>query len=256
MATETPAGGSQRRHAAPARDGLRAGAQPQDGLVLQLRHLLLDHLDPRRRHDRLLSRPAGWWPEGHRLQLVHRRVLRPARRHGDGRDRVGVPDGRWSLLLVGEAGAQERPDVELVHGLVQHGRPDRDDRVGRLRAGDVHRILHHALPAELRIVGIQRRPQHLHHLLPLPHRPRSVEHVPGRPRGQARRHQRVVARHRRADHLRLPLPRAVAPRELELHVQVEEPHRLVGAVRGCLGVRTGVCCSPSTRSPASTPRRT
>ena len=81
-------------------------------------------------------------PTGHHARLDHRRLLRPAGRHGDGRDLLELPDGRRLVLLVGQAGAEERCAVVVVHGLVQPARSDRRHRQRRLRAGHLHRLLH------------------------------------------------------------------------------------------------------------------
>ena len=115
--------------------GLRPGAQPRDGHVQQLRDQLLDHLDPGRRHHELTgSVPRSGGPLVITIGWVIVGVLRAARRHVDGRDLLGLPDGRRPLLLVGEAGTEERAAVELVHRLVQPHRPDRRDRQRGLRA--------------------------------------------------------------------------------------------------------------------------
>ena len=62
-------------------------------------------------------------------------VLRPAGRHVDGRDLLRLPDRRRPVLLVGQAGQEERGQVGVVHRLVQPDRPDRGHRLGRLRPG-------------------------------------------------------------------------------------------------------------------------
>src|SRR5688500_12253642 len=49
---------ARRRRPAAGGDGLQAGAAPGDVRVLQLRGLLLDHLDPGRLHHVLRDRPA------------------------------------------------------------------------------------------------------------------------------------------------------------------------------------------------------
>ena len=58
---------------------------------------------------------------------------RPAGRGLDGRADVGVPDCGWPVLVGGRAG---RRRLELDDRLVQHRRPGRDRRIGRLRRGD------------------------------------------------------------------------------------------------------------------------
>ena len=71
--------------------------------------LVLDHLGARRSADDLLPADAGGWSGGDHHELDRRRVLRPDRRHGDGRDLLGHADGRRPLLLVGEAGEEREP---------------------------------------------------------------------------------------------------------------------------------------------------
>ena len=114
--------------------GLRPGAASRHEHVQQLRHQLLDHLDPGRRHDELLARHGHRRAASDHARLDHRRLLRTARGHGDGRDLLGIPDGRWPVLLVGQAGPQEPGAVVVVHRLLQPARPDRRHRQRRLRA--------------------------------------------------------------------------------------------------------------------------
>ena len=57
------------------------------------------------------------------------------------RDLLGLSDGGRPLLLVGEARPPEPGQVGLVHRLFQPARPDRGDRLGRLRPGALHQLL-------------------------------------------------------------------------------------------------------------------
>ncbi len=72
-------------------------------------------------------------------------IVHDLRRALDGRDRVDLPDGRRSLLLVVEA---RKPGVGLVHRLVQPDRPDRHHRGRRLRPRDLRDV---ALQPALRL---------------------------------------------------------------------------------------------------------
>ena len=54
-------------------------------------------------------------------------VLRDPRRPRHGRGGVELSDGRRPVLLVGQAGQDQRPGLVVVHGLVQPARPGRGD---------------------------------------------------------------------------------------------------------------------------------
>lgn len=61
---------------------------------------------------------------------------------GMAEDRVGVSDGRGSVLLVGQTLQEQSRCVELVHRMVQPAGPGRGHRRHRLRLCDLlHRVL-------------------------------------------------------------------------------------------------------------------
>jgi len=103
-----------------------------------------------------------------------------------GRARLGVPDGRRHLLVVGEA---RRPGLGLVHRLVQPARADRDPRLGRLlrRAVPPHRprpLQRHHLRHQLRRHKPAARPDPD---LPALRDPADVARDPQHPRQPSRR---------------------------------------------------------------------
>ncbi len=110
-----------------------------------------------RRPDRRLDRMAG------PLRLrAHGRLL-------DGRADLQVPD-RGRALLVGAR--PRRQGLELDDRLVQHRRPDRDRRLGRLRRGAVPQRAARPLRARHLRHQLRRRKAHPRRdLLPLPAHP-------------------------------------------------------------------------------------
>ena len=99
----------------------------------------------------------------------------------------------WSAKLARKNGAT----VVVVHGLVQPARPDRRDRQRRLRPRRLHRLLHPHVRRRLPADGAR----HLRDLPARADRPRLAQHVRRQRHQDPRRHQRVVARRRRGDHL-------------------------------------------------------
>ena len=149
--------------------------------VHELRDLVHDHLGPRgdlhdfragverRRAARDLDRLAG------DLRL---------RAAGGGLDvgaDLGVPDGGRPLLVGGAPG---RRRLELVHGLVQHRRPDRHRGIGRLRRGALPR--HGARALQRRHLRRQLRRRR-------PHPQRDVPAVPDHPRVHLDREHLLLA---------------------------------------------------------------
>ena len=135
------------------------------------------------------------------------------------------PTAGGSLLLVGEAGAEERTRVGLVHGVVQPARPGRDHGRDRLRPLGVrlrlhgHRVQgrgHQAHPGR----DLHRRAGH----------PRAHEHVRHQAGGAAEQRERVVARGRRAGHLRDPVHLPARPSHVALNDLQLQPDE--GAGRG------------------------
>ena len=124
-----------RRRAPASQARLRASALPRDGRVLELRHLLHDHLDSRGLLDVVLHRVPVGRPGRDHLGLAARRLHVHHRRARDGRDRLDVPHRRRPLLLGVKA---RQPRVGLVHRLVQPRRTDRGHCGDRLRRGHLH----------------------------------------------------------------------------------------------------------------------
>ena len=215
----------RRRHQAgrpgPAQAGLRPGAVPQHGRIQQLRHQLQHHLHPDRRgHPVRLRSRLGWHSSRHARLAAHHH-LRPAHRGLDGGDRVGLPDGRWALLLGQQ---DEEQGLGLVDRMVQPHRPVRHRGWHQLGGRQLpERDLDHAHP------GRSRHHLRQHHGRLRHRRQRHPDRRPGddgRPdahradpqhRGhQCRRDpepgQRLVAHRRRAGHRRLPVPPRAAER--------------------------------------------
>ncbi len=110
----------RRRHPRPPR--LRAGAEPADGGVLELRALVLDHLHPGRRGDVVPPRLLRRRRRGDRAGVAARVPLRAGRGADDGAGRLGLPDGRRPLPLGRDP---RRPRVGLGRRLAQPGGPGR-----------------------------------------------------------------------------------------------------------------------------------
>ena len=127
-----PAGRSR-----PASPGLCPGALPHHGRVFQLRHQFHDHLDPDRCGDPLRLRARLGRTRRQHPRLAARLDLHLADRGIHGRDRIGLPHGRRSVLLVEP---DEEQGLGLVDRLVQSGRPGRDRRRHRLRRGFVRQL--------------------------------------------------------------------------------------------------------------------
>src|SRR5262245_39239227 len=115
----------RRRRPRPRATRLRPAALSRDGRLFELRHLVLDHLDPDRRGAALRLRPEAG-RAGHQLgRLAGGEPLHALRGGLDGGARLGVSDGRWALLLGLSA---RRTDVGVDHGVAQHGRAGHDHR--------------------------------------------------------------------------------------------------------------------------------
>ncbi len=117
---------AHRRREASGQARLQPGPAPLVVRLLQLRDLVLDHLDPRRLLHQLRSRLQQRW--AHRDLVVagrSSRRLHPDHRLHDVRAGVGVPDvGRH--LLVGRPSSVGRRRV--LHRLAEPHRSDRGDR--------------------------------------------------------------------------------------------------------------------------------
>ncbi len=120
------------RRAEARRARLQAGAQSWLERVHQLRDLVHDHLGPRRVLHRVPVRLAERRPDRRLDRLAGDLRLRAHGGRLDGRADLEVPD-RGRALLVGVR--PRRQGLELDDRLVQHRRPDRDRRLGRLRRG-------------------------------------------------------------------------------------------------------------------------
>ena len=110
--------------------------------VLELRDLLHDHLGPRGLLHDLRAGVEQRRADRDLVGLADHLRADPAGRVLDGRARLGLPDRGRDLLLGLDA---RRPEVGLVHRLVQPRRPGRRRRLGRLRLRavperDVHAV--------------------------------------------------------------------------------------------------------------------
>ena len=115
----------------------------------------------------------------------------------DGRDLLGVPDGRRPLLLGGQARArQQRPDLVVVHRLVQPARPGRRHGRHQLRL----RLLGLGLPRHLYTnKPYWTSPGHVIAILAvILVRPGPAQHLQHPTRRPAERRLGLLAPHRRA----------------------------------------------------------
>ena len=96
-----------RRRAPARRARLQAGAQPLLVRLLQLRDLVLDHLDPGGVLHDLRPGLQQRWPDRDLVGLADRLAVHPAHRLHHVRARVGLPDVGWHLL-VGQQDGRRR----------------------------------------------------------------------------------------------------------------------------------------------------
>ncbi len=117
----------------PRRARIRARAPPRDVGVLELRRVVLHHLDARRVHHQLLIADECGRPHRDLDRVAARRRLRALRGDGDGRGVLGLSRPRAGCT-GGRAGwPKEQPGLGLVRGLVQLPRRGRCHRGDRLR---------------------------------------------------------------------------------------------------------------------------
>ena len=125
---------SQRRRETSRPARLCAGVAALLVGILQLRHLVLDHLDPGGLLHLVRPRLEQRRARRDRLGLAARLDLHPDHRAVHVRAGVGLPDvGR--NLLVGEQ--TRRPEGRLLHRLAEPDRSDRHPGLGLLRLRDV-----------------------------------------------------------------------------------------------------------------------
>ena len=142
--------------------------------------------------------------------------------------------------------------LELDDRMVQPHRPGRHHRQHRLRARQLHRGLprpHHRLRAEPRFAAV--------HLRRRARPPRRAQHARDPDHRPAERHQRVVAPGRRRRVPRVPggAARPARRRRSSCSPTSRTTPGGAGPGRGST-CSSSACCSPSTRSPGSTPRPT
>lgn len=123
-----------RRRPTARRTRLQTGVAPQVEWLLQLRHLVLDHLDPGRLLHHLRSGVEQRRPGRHLLGLAADLPVHPDHRFLHGRAGVGVPDRGRDLLVGGHHGS---PGARLVHRLAEPHRSGGGHRLGGLRLRDV-----------------------------------------------------------------------------------------------------------------------
>ena len=248
---------ARRGRAAARRARLQAGAEPILVGLLELRDLVLDHLDPGRLFHQLRHRLEQRRPGGDRLGLAdHLRSsswssgcacpswCRPSR------PRAASTGGRQARRLEGR----------LLHRLAQPDRPARDRRLGGLRLRDFFDLTRrHVQP----VLGqpLLARPG-LHRVRRRPGARRGDQHLLQPPARGAQQRLGLVARRRRGRGRADPDHRPEPPRQRLARSSptpsttpgssAARPRRRVPASTSCRCRRS----SPSTRSPATTPRRT
>ena len=227
--------------------------------LLELRHLVLDHLDPggvfHQLRPRLEQRRLG----RDRVGLADHLGVHPRDRPVHVGTRVGVPDVRRHLLVGIEA---RRCQGRVLHRLAEPDRPARHRRVGRVRMCDLPR--RHARLLRHQLHSRQPEPG-----LPVlrgdPGARLAGQHLLQPPAGGAEQHLGVVARVRcsrgGADpDLRAQGRRAPRVGQGRVH-RHRQQHRLLRRVTPTASASSCTSCpsrrsSPSTRSPATTRRRT
>ena len=132
--TATPELSDDEKHLASL--GYKQELQPLLVRLLELRHLVLDHLDPGRLFHLVRPRLEQRWPGGDRLGLADRLGVHPDHRAVHVRAGLGLPDVRRDLLVGQQT---RRPEGRVLHRLAEPDRADRHRRVGRLRLRDVPR---------------------------------------------------------------------------------------------------------------------
>src|ERR1035437_7127729 len=98
--TQVPRRDHQAGRPRSASPGVCPGTLPDDGRVLQLRHQLLDHLDPDRRGHPVRLRSGLGRPRRKHHRLAARLCLHTVDRSRDGGDRLRLPDRGRAVLLV------------------------------------------------------------------------------------------------------------------------------------------------------------
>ncbi|XP_048566913.1 uncharacterized protein LOC125546839 [Triticum urartu] len=111
---------------------LRAAAQAQSLVVLQLLGYLLDHISPYGHHYVVRDRSRVWWTGGHGVWLADCRHLHHHRRPSDGRDLFCLPYIRRTLLL--ECQALQRAMLGPLR-LLAHRLPDEDNHIVNVHQG-------------------------------------------------------------------------------------------------------------------------
>ena len=187
--------------------------------VLQLRDLVLDHLDPGRVLHQLRCRVQQRRSDLDLLVLADPRHLHPHHRLHDVGARVGLPDLRGHLLVGVEA---RRSDGGLLHRLAQPDRARRGHGRCLLRVRDLHRPHDQHVVRELRR-GLLADPR-LHHLPGRPAAGVGAEHLQQSPDGGHEQRVGVVARRRcggdRGDPAVHPRPAPVV--QLRLHRALQQ----------------------------------
>ncbi len=171
---------------------LQAGAQPLLVRLLELRDLVLDHLDPRRLLHDLLPGLEQRRPGRDLVGLADHLGVHPDHRLHDVRAGLGLPDlGRHLLVGLEDGRARRR----LLHRLAQPDRPARGHRLGRVRRRHLPRPddqhdqqrLRRQLLADPRVHPVRGDPGAR----------RDGQHLQQPPAGGRQQHLGVVARRRR-----------------------------------------------------------
>ena len=207
--------------------------------LLELRDLLHDHLRSRGLLHDLRAGVEQRRADRDLVGLADHLRADPAGRVLDGRARVGLSDRGRHLLLGLDA---RRPEVGLVHGLVQPRRPGRRRRLGGLRLRDVPERELHVVRGRPRVRQLGRHVAHPHRDVPAVHRDpdaaRADQHLLVAAGGDAQQRLGLLARgRRRGDHPRARLRARPAPeRRLRLH---RDDQQLGLRRRTCSG---STCC--------------